>query len=81
MTSFQVLMNIYFLSFRIALLWFCLLSADCTEGSCSSTIVIFSKFLITFLVFNFPFSNLNNKFLFPEQVGASSFFDAVTTID
>ena len=47
--QFQVLVNTYFLNFRLALLWMCLL----IEGSCSSNIVIFNNLL----VFNFPFFN------------------------
>ena len=37
------------------------LSADCTESSCSSNMVIFKNFL----VFNFPFFNLEQLFSFP----------------
>ena len=39
------------------------LSADCTESSCSSNIVIFNNFCLTFL-----FLTSNNNFLFPGSV-------------
>ena len=46
--TFQVLANTYFLNFRLALLWFCLLIV--LRTSCSSNIVTFNNLL----VFNFP---------------------------
>ena len=70
MVIFQVLVKIYFLNVRHALLW---LSVGCTGCSFSPNIAIFNNIL----VFNFPFFNFEQKFNFLLDNYSLFIFDVV----